>query len=68
MKNLKTMRKNMLLKQYESANILGISADYLGMIENGRKKPGRELLIKMAQLYKQPIEDIFLALERTNVQ
>lgn len=65
MKDLKKIRTSKDLYQYEAAKKLEISKDYLNMIENGRKKPGRDLLIKMSNLYEISIEDIFLAMSRT---
>lgn len=65
MRDLKTIRSEKELLQYEAAEMLGITKDYLNMIENNRKKPGRDLLFKMAQLYDVSIEDVFLAIERT---
>ncbi|WP_431602570.1 helix-turn-helix transcriptional regulator [Clostridium pasteurianum] len=63
--SLKEFRKNIGLKQYEAAKLLGISKDYLNMLENGRRTPSTKLISEMGKLYDAPPEDIFLIINRT---
>jgi len=58
--DLKTLRYKAGLKQYEAAELIGISNDYLCSIENGKKSPSRKIMSKMADLYNKPVEEIFL--------
>lgn len=45
-----------------------ISEVYLRMIENGTFTPGRDLMFKLAQYFKQPIEKLFPDLFPQNEQ
>ncbi|GEO27056.1 hypothetical protein AAC03nite_28410 [Alicyclobacillus acidoterrestris] len=38
---------------------LGISKTYLRMIENGTHKPGRDVMIRMSNYFKQPMSALF---------
>lgn len=63
--SLKNFRESQGLKQFEAAERLGITNDYLSMIENGKRTPGNKLTFKMAELYAVKPEDIFLTANRT---
>lgn len=63
--NLKEIRINLGLKQHDVAKLLGVTKDYICMIENGRRTPSYKLIVKMAEVYKIPPEEIFLAVNRT---
>jgi len=53
MKNLlKVKRWEASIKQYELANLLGCSASYLSMIENGRIEPTDVFKTKAAMILK----------------
>lgn len=63
--SLKNFREDQGLKQFEAAEKLGITNDYLSMIENGKRTPSNKLTFKMAELYKVKPEDIFLTANGT---
>lgn len=65
MKNIKELRKSRNLTQQESAKILGITKEYLSMIENGTRNPSDSLKENFSKLYKVSIADIFLSLKET---
>ncbi len=46
-------------KQYETAKNLGITNDYLSMIERGDRTPGFKLAKKIADYFDSTIEEIF---------
>jgi putative transcriptional regulator len=58
---LKEIRKNKGLKQYEVAKMLGVTKDYISMLERGKRTPSSRLIRKMAEIYNVPPEQIFLA-------
>lgn len=62
---LKDIRELARLKQYEAAEKLDISKDYLCMLENGRRSPSNKLISKMSKLYNVAPEKVFLAANRT---
>ncbi len=60
MKNLlKFKRWEAGIKQYELANLLGCSASYLSMVENGRMEPTKDFKEKTALLLNLSIQEIF---------
>lgn len=65
MNSIKEFRENIGLKQYEAAKQLGITKDYLSMLENRKRTPSTKLITQMALLYNKAPEDIFLATCRT---
>ena len=65
MSTLKDIRELTGLKQYEAAEKLSISKDYLCMLEKGKRQPSNKLISRMAILYKTNPEKIFLAANRT---
>ncbi|HEV7702371.1 MAG TPA: helix-turn-helix transcriptional regulator [Candidatus Paceibacterota bacterium] len=48
------IRKKKELSQEEMASDLGVSANYISLIENGKKEPGLSLLKKVAKKYDFP--------------
>lgn len=64
-KTIQTLRKKQNLTQKETAEKLGITKEYLSMIERGVRNPSDDLKEKMSELYKQPIGVIFLSLKET---
>lgn len=56
---LKIKRWEAGIKQYELANLLGCSASYLSMVENGRVEPLKEFKAKAAQILNLEIEVLF---------
>ncbi|MDY2734711.1 helix-turn-helix transcriptional regulator [Intestinibacter sp.] len=57
---LKSLRVRQGLKQKDVADILGIEANSYSCKENGKRKFTVEEAIKLSQLFKCKIEDIFL--------
>ena len=64
-KTLQDLRKEKGLTQEQSAKILGITKEYLSMLENGERNPSDSLKEKMAKLYNSSIADIFLIISST---
>lgn len=61
MKNrLEEMRKQQRIKQEELADILEVSRQTIGSIENGRYNPSIILAFKIARYFKMSIEEIFI--------
>lgn len=65
METLKDIREAIGLKQYEAAEKLDITKDYICMLEKGKRQPSNKLIIKMAKLYNTEASKIFLASNRT---
>lgn len=52
-------------KAYEFAKEMGISRQYLTMLETGRaKNPSRELMLKMSKALNTSIEELFFSEEQ----
>ena len=64
-RTLQDLRKEKGLTQEQSAKILGITKEYLSMLENGDRNPSDSLKEKMAKLYNSSIADIFLIINST---
>jgi putative transcriptional regulator len=65
-KNFKFLRaKSSYKSTIEAAKALEISKSMLYKIEQGHKKPGRELIKKMSEVYECSTEDIFFAIDVT---
>lgn len=47
---IKEIRKSKNLSQAELANILGVSSSTIGMYEQDRRKPDKNMLLKLAQV------------------
>lgn len=61
MKNrLEEIRKQKGITQEELAEILEVSRQTIGSIENGRYNPSLILAIKIARYFKMTIEEIFI--------
>lgn len=61
MKNrLEKIRKEKGITQEELANILEVSRQTVGSLENGRYNPSIMLAFKIARFFKLSIEDIFI--------
>jgi transcriptional regulator with XRE-family HTH domain len=48
---LKLLRRQHHLSQQQLANQLGIAESYIGHLENGKRKPGTEISIKIADFF-----------------
>lgn len=67
MKNrLEEIRKEHGITQEELANILEVSRQTIGSLENGRYNPSIILAFKIAKYFNLTIEDIFIYEEEEN--
>lgn len=57
---LEKIRKEKGITQEELANILEVSRQTVGSLENGRYNPSIMLAFKIARFFKLSIEDIFI--------
>lgn len=57
---LEEIRKKRGIKQEELANILEVSRQTIGSLENGRYNPSILLAFKIARYFEMSIEDIFI--------
>lgn len=64
-KTLKELRQNKAMTQEQASKILGITKEYLSMLENGSRNPSDSLKKEMAKLYNCSISDIFLVISST---
>lgn len=64
-KTLKELRENKKITQEEEAEELGITKEYLSMLERGDRNPSDKLKEKMANFFKVSIGYIFLAVNET---
>ena len=61
MKNrLEELRKQRGIKQEELAEILEVSRQTIGSLENGRYNPSIILAIKIARYFNKGVEEIFI--------
>lgn len=58
--NLSKIRQTKNMTQKELAKAIGISRPYLSDIERGKKKPGLDITLKLANTLNVPVEHIFL--------
>ena len=67
MKNkLEEIRKERGITQEELANVLEVSRQTIGSLENGRYNPSIILAFKIAKYFGLTIEDIFIYQEEDN--
>jgi putative transcriptional regulator len=57
---LEELRKQKNIKQEELADILEVSRQTIGSLENGRYNPSIILAFKIAKYFKMSIEEIFI--------
>ncbi len=55
---LYTLRKQQNLTQAQLAQQTGIGRSYIGDLESGKKKPGAELVLKIADFFGVPVETL----------
>ncbi len=61
MKNkLEELRKTKGIKQEELAEVLEVSRQTIGSLENGRYNPSILLAFKISRYFEMPIEEIFI--------
>lgn len=64
MKNhLEQLRKESNIKQEELAEILGVTRQTIGSLENGRYNPSIQLAFKISRFFNKTIEEIFIYAE-----
>lgn len=57
---LEEIRKQRGITQEELAEVLEVSRQTIGSLENGRYNPSIILAFKIARYFERPIEDIFI--------
>jgi len=57
--NLKLLRTQKQISQKELAKTLGITHNYLSMVENNAKKPSLSLLEKISEVLGVPLYSLF---------
>ena len=58
-KRLRSIRKGRGLTQEEFAELVGISVDFLSLIERGINAPSFEVLEEMARKLRMPVRELF---------
>ena len=58
-KRLLAIRQERGLTQEVFSELVGISVDFLSLIERGRNSPSFEVLEKMSQRLRMPVRDLF---------
>ncbi|MBQ9992540.1 MAG: helix-turn-helix transcriptional regulator [Firmicutes bacterium] len=67
MKNcLRELRESRGIRQEELADILEVSRQTIGSLENGRYNPSILLAFKISRFFALPIEEIFIYEEEAN--
>jgi len=56
--HLKSLRQKAGLAVPEAARRAGISAPYLYQVEDGRRSPSARVLVRLAGVYRVPVEDL----------
>lgn len=62
---LKILRKERKITQEQLAEILGVTPDYVSIIERGKQNPGFHLAKKIADIFEKTVDEIFFA-DETN--
>jgi putative transcriptional regulator len=55
---LRTLRERHHLSQKELANLVGFTREHINGLENGRKKPGAEIVFKIADVFGVPADQL----------
>jgi transcriptional regulator with XRE-family HTH domain len=58
-KRLLAIRQERVLTQEAFSELVGISVDFLSLIERGRNAPSFEVLAKMSHRLRIPVSDLF---------
>lgn len=58
------LRKDARLSRKEASEKLGVSYSHISKIETGNRKPGRDLIEKMSEIYDCSIGDIYTFLRK----
>lgn len=59
-KRIKLLRINAGIKQGQLADRLGVSANYISLLENGKKEPSLQFMKKLSNTLKVPLDLFFL--------
>ncbi|MGI5878697.1 MAG: helix-turn-helix transcriptional regulator [Christensenellales bacterium] len=57
--NIRTLRKELGLRQEDVAKMVGVTRQTIIAIENHRYNPTLELAIRLAKLFNTPVEELF---------
>ncbi len=57
--NLKIKRIEKNLKQYELAESVGITPQYLRLLEKGEANPSRDIMIKISKKLETSVDELF---------
>lgn len=57
-KNFKKLRMYKSLNQTEFAELVGVKRSSIGAYEEGRAEPKLEVLIRISEIYKLPLDDL----------
>ncbi len=57
--NIRVLRAERRWTQADLANELGVSRNSVNAIENGKYDPSLPLALRIARLFKRPVEEIF---------
>ncbi len=61
MKNrIRVARAEVRMTQQQLADAIGVSRQTINAIESGKFVPSTVLALKMAKIFKKPVEDIFM--------
>lgn len=61
---LRELRKNTGLSTYKVGKRVGVSGNYIGMIERGQKNPSEAILVSLADVYEVDREEVFSLYKR----
>ena len=61
---LRELRKIRGLSTYKVGKQVGVSGNYIGMIERGQKNPSEAILVSLAEIYKVDRSEIFSLYKR----
>lgn len=59
-KKLKEIRENKRLVQREAASVLQVDTAYISKIESNEKPLSRDALVKLAEYYQYPIDELLV--------
>jgi putative transcriptional regulator len=59
-----TMKKGKGISQADLAREVGVGRSFVTKLEKGTGQPGAELMLRVARVFKQPVEAIFQQIDR----
>jgi transcriptional regulator with XRE-family HTH domain len=63
-KSIKKYRNKVGLKQKELANLLGVSPNYMSLVENDKREPSLSFMMNLADQLRVPIGFLFFDVDR----